>query len=68
MAVIEESRKLILDFLAPELRTISARLNALEAKADDHRLRTLSGTLRILRVPRLVFARESALRREEALL
>lgn len=34
MSVIEDTRKLVQDFLAPELRTISARLDALDAKVD----------------------------------
>ena len=38
MSVIEDTRKLIQDFLAPELRTITARLDALDAKVDaNHR-------------------------------
>ena len=32
MSVIEDTRKLIQDFLAPELRSISARLDALEQR------------------------------------
>ncbi len=36
MGAVEETRKLIQDFLPPELRTITARLDALEAKLDDH--------------------------------
>jgi hypothetical protein len=35
MSVIEDTRKLIQDFLAPELRSISARLDALEQRVDD---------------------------------
>ena len=39
MSVIEDTRKLIQDFPAPELRSISARLGALDAKveANEHR-------------------------------
>jgi hypothetical protein len=32
MSVIEDTRKLIQDFLAPELREIAARIDALEAR------------------------------------
>ena len=35
MSVIEHSRKVLQDFIAPELRAISARLDALEKKFDD---------------------------------
>jgi tetrahydromethanopterin S-methyltransferase subunit G len=35
MSVIEESRKVMQDFLAPELRAISARLDALEKRLED---------------------------------
>ncbi len=35
MSVIEDTRKLIQDFLAPELREIATRLNALETRMDD---------------------------------
>jgi len=34
-SVIEDTRKLIQDFLAPELREIATRLNALETRLDD---------------------------------
>ncbi len=34
MSVIEDSRKLMQDFLAPELRGISARLDGLEKRMD----------------------------------
>jgi tetrahydromethanopterin S-methyltransferase subunit G len=34
MSVIEDSRKLLQDFIAPELRAISARLDALERRFD----------------------------------
>ncbi len=34
MSVIEDSRKVMQDFLAPELRGISARLDALEKRLD----------------------------------
>ena len=38
MSVIEDTRKLIQDFLAPELRTITGRLDALDARVDtNHR-------------------------------
>lgn len=35
MSVIEDSRKILQDFLAPELRAIAARLDALEKKFDE---------------------------------
>ena len=35
MGVIEDSRKLVQDFLAPELRAISVRVEALEKKVDE---------------------------------
>ena len=35
MSVIEDSRKVLQDFIAPELRAISARLDALEKKIDE---------------------------------
>lgn len=35
MSVIEDSRKVLQDFIAPELRAISARLDALERRFDD---------------------------------
>jgi hypothetical protein len=35
MSVIEDSRKVLQDFIAPELRAISARLDALEKRLDD---------------------------------
>lgn len=34
MSVIEDTRKLLQDFLAPELRELSARIDTLEAKMD----------------------------------
>ena len=34
MSVIEDSRKLVQDFLAPELRSIAVRLDALEKRID----------------------------------
>jgi hypothetical protein len=34
MSVIEDTRKLLQDFLAPELRELSARVDALEARMD----------------------------------
>lgn len=39
MSVVEDSRKILQDFLAPELRAISARLDALEKKVDDNERR-----------------------------
>ena len=39
MSVIEDSRKILQDFLAPELRAIAARLDALERKVDDNERR-----------------------------
>jgi len=40
MSVIEDTRKVMQDFLAPELRAISARLDALEKRYDslDHKV------------------------------
>ncbi len=40
MSVIEDGRKVIQDFLAPELRAISVRLDALEKRMDglDHKI------------------------------
>jgi hypothetical protein len=40
MSVIEDSRKVMQDFLAPELRAISARLDALEQRYGslDHKI------------------------------
>jgi hypothetical protein len=35
MSVIEDTRKVMQDFLAPELRAISTRLDALEKRFDD---------------------------------
>ena len=35
MSVVEDSRKLMQDFLAPELRAIAARLDALEKRFDE---------------------------------
>jgi hypothetical protein len=34
MSVIEDTRKLLQDFLAPELRELSARIDTLEARMD----------------------------------
>ena len=34
MSVIEDTRKLLQDFLAPELRELTARVGALEARMD----------------------------------
>ena len=34
MSVIEDTRKLLQDFLTPELRELSARVDALEARMD----------------------------------
>ena len=39
MSVIEDSRKVLQDFIAPELRAISARLDALEKKYDENERR-----------------------------
>jgi hypothetical protein len=36
MSVIEDSRKVLQDFIAPELRAIAARLDALERRVDDN--------------------------------
>ncbi len=35
MSVVEDTRKVMQDFLAPELRAISVRLDALEKRFDD---------------------------------
>jgi RNA processing factor Prp31 len=35
MSVVEDSRKLMQDFLAPEVRSIAARLDALEKRFDE---------------------------------
>ncbi len=35
MSVIDDSRKVLQDFIAPELQAISARLDALEKRFDD---------------------------------
>ncbi|HVW79146.1 MAG TPA: hypothetical protein VHB45_16145 [Alloacidobacterium sp.] len=35
MSVVEDTRKLLQDFLAPELRAIAVRLDALEARMND---------------------------------
>jgi hypothetical protein len=35
MSVIEDTRKLLQDFLAPELRELTARVEALEHRIDD---------------------------------
>lgn len=34
MSVIEDTRKLLQDFLTPELRELTARVDALEARMD----------------------------------
>jgi SMC interacting uncharacterized protein involved in chromosome segregation len=39
MSVIEDSRKVLQDFIAPELRAIAARLDALEKSVDDNERR-----------------------------
>ena len=39
MSVIEDSRKVVQDFIAPELRAISARLDPLEKKFDENERR-----------------------------
>jgi hypothetical protein len=38
-SVIEDSRKVLQDFIAPELRAISTRLEALEKKFDENERR-----------------------------
>jgi hypothetical protein len=40
MSVIEDSRKALQDFIAPELRAIDVRLAALEKRFDEAQLRT----------------------------
>jgi Mg2+ and Co2+ transporter CorA len=42
MSVIEDTPKPIQDFLAPELRSISARLDALDAKVSDQHQQTMA--------------------------
>ncbi len=39
MGAIEDSRKVLQDFLAPELRAIAVRLDALEKKVDENEAR-----------------------------
>lgn len=39
MGAIEDGRKLIQDFLAPELRAIAVRLDGLEKKVDENECR-----------------------------
>ena len=39
MSVIEDSRKVLQDFIAPELRAITTRLDALEKKVDENERR-----------------------------
>jgi len=39
MGAIEDTRKVLQDFLAPELRTITSRLDALEGKVDANERR-----------------------------
>ena len=39
MGAIEDTRKVLQDFLAPEIRSITARLDALEKKVDDNERR-----------------------------
>jgi hypothetical protein len=39
MSVIEDSRKVLQDFIAPELRAISVRLDALEKTVGDNERR-----------------------------
>lgn len=39
MSVVEGTRKVVQDFLAPELRELKARVEALEHKIDDNERR-----------------------------
>ena len=39
MGAIEDTRKVLQDFLAPELRSITSRRDALESKVDDNERR-----------------------------
>jgi len=39
MGAIEDTRKVLQDFPAPELRSITSRLDALESKVDDNERR-----------------------------
>jgi tetrahydromethanopterin S-methyltransferase subunit G len=45
MSVIEDSRKILQDFIAPELRAISSRLDSLEKRLDgfDKRFEKIDG-------------------------
>jgi hypothetical protein len=42
MSVVQDVRQVIQDFLAPELREIHARLDALEKKVDSHHADTMA--------------------------
>jgi BMFP domain-containing protein YqiC len=39
MSVVEDTRKIIQDFLTPELRELKARVESLEGKVDDNERR-----------------------------
>jgi hypothetical protein len=39
MGAIEDTRKVLEDFLAPEIRSITSRFDALEKKVDDNERR-----------------------------
>jgi len=39
MGAIEDTRKVLQDFLTPEIRSITSRLDALEKKVDDNERR-----------------------------
>jgi Mg2+ and Co2+ transporter CorA len=47
MGVVEDIRKVMQDFLAPELREISARLDALEKKTDRQHEETMAAIRQI---------------------
>lgn len=42
MSVVEDVRNVLQDFLAPEIRSINARLDALEKKVDANEVRAES--------------------------
>lgn len=47
MGVVEDIRKVMQDFLAPELREITARLDALEKKTDRQHEETMAAIRQI---------------------
>jgi hypothetical protein len=50
MGAVEDTRKILQDFLAPELREIKVRLDLLEKRVDgvDHKVDTLTEKLDLL--------------------